>query len=186
MRSLHAAANAACIAGVGECDDDPEHDVELKQCREPSAPLGGCDLGDVHRCRDRTDADAEAADESCGDEEGDVRGERAADRRGEEQDADGEQGGPAAEAIGGPGTEQRAQHRAVQSGTHCDAMHAGAQIPQALNRLLGARDHDGIEAEQEAGERGGEGIVEQVTVADIAGDHCSGCCVCGVFHWGPT
>jgi hypothetical protein len=40
-----------------------------------------------------------------------------------------------------------------------------------LDRLLGARDHDGIEAEQEAGERGGQRPIEQAAVADIGVTH---------------
>ena len=75
--------------------------------------------------------------------------------------ADRDEGGAATESVGGPRADEGARHRAIERGAHGDPVHSGAQSPQALDRLLGAGNDDGVEAEQEARERGGQRPVEQ-------------------------
>ena len=134
----------------------PQHDVELKQRRQPPAAGGGRDLRDVQRRRDRRDADAQPADEAGDHERIDVGRQPRPHRRDEVQDANPNERPAATEAIRRPATEQRPQHRPPQRGAHGDAVHPRVEFPELLNRLLGAGDDDGIEAEEEAGEGGGE------------------------------
>ena len=94
----------------------------------------------------------------------DVPGEGASDRGDDVQHADPEQRGAATEPVGGPAADERADHRAVERGTHRDAVDAGTQSPERLDRLLGARDDDGVEAEQKAGERGGDRPVDEAAI----------------------
>ena len=69
-------------------------------------------------------------------------------------DADEEESRFAAEPIGRPAVEQRAQHRAVERGAHGEAVHTGTQAPQRLDLLLGTGDDDRVEAEGKPRKRG--------------------------------
>ncbi len=88
-------------------------------------------------------------------------GEGAAEGRDDVEDADPEQRRLAPEAIGRPAAEERAEHRAVERRAHREAVHPGAEAPERLDRLLRAGDDDRVEAEQESGERGGDGPEER-------------------------
>ena len=71
-----------------EREQDAEHDVELEQAREPAAPIGRRDLGNVNRREHRRRADREAADEAEHVERFEVPAERAAQRRHDVHEAD--------------------------------------------------------------------------------------------------
>ncbi len=98
------------------------------------------------------------ADEARGDERVDVRREaqtrprrRCRARRSRAAWACGRTGRPASRRVSEP------SHRAVERRGHRDAVHAGAQSPERLDRLLRAGDDDGVEAKQESGEGGSDG-----------------------------
>jgi len=147
-----------------ERDHDAEHDVELKHGGESPALRGRRDLRDVERRRHGAHPYADATDEPRHDEGAHVRCQGRPDGRREEQDADRDEGGAATESVGGPRADEGARHGPIERGAHGDPVHAGAQSPQALDRLLGAGDDHGVEAEQEAREGGDEGPEEQTAV----------------------
>jgi hypothetical protein len=63
----------------------------------------------------------------------------------------------APEFIRGPAAEQRAEHRAVKRRPHRQPVHPRAEVPERLDFLFGARNDDGVETKQKAGERRGDG-----------------------------
>ena len=93
-------------------------------------------------------------------ERGHIPGEAAADRRDDVEHAHAQQRGFAPEAVGRPAAQQRAEHRAVQRRGHRHAVQARAEIPERLDFLLRAGNDHGVEAEEEPGQRRGDGPKE--------------------------
>ena len=134
-----------------EGGQDAKHDVELEH---PGQTTAGCrrgDLGDVERRCDRGDTDSQAADEPGDDERPDVGRETTPDGRDEIEDANPEERRLTSQSVSRPSAAHRAHHGAIQRRGDRNAVHTGTQAPELLDRLLGTRDDDGIEAEQKAG-----------------------------------
>jgi hypothetical protein len=133
-------------------DEDTEHDVELEHPGQPPPQAGRGDLGDVEGRGHGRGPHAQAADEAREHEGELVRRETRPDRRDEVEDADPEKRLPAADTFGRPPAEERSEDGAPQSGARAEPVHEGVERPQGLDLLFRARDHDGVEAEEEAGQ----------------------------------
>lgn len=133
----------------------------MEHAGEAASFFGGGDFGDEEGGGDGGNADADAPDKAGEDKRMDVCCEGGPEGGGEVEDSDGEERFFSAEAVGGPGADQGAENRSHEGGRDCPSVHEGAEVPQFLDGLFGAGDDDGIEAEEESGEGGGDGPEEE-------------------------
>src|SRR5712672_305564 len=143
--------------GVGQIgDQNAEYNVELEHARQAAAVPGWGNLRYVQRCRDSGDANAHSADHAREYEALNIRRQRRPYRADKIEYADEQQGRAAPDSVRGHAPQERSEHGAVKGRGNRHAVEPRTQVPKDLNLLLGTRDHHGVEAEQESGERGGD------------------------------
>jgi hypothetical protein len=124
-----------------------------RPARLPSA-LGGGQLGQVHRHRDRGAADREAEDHPRRDHDREVRGEHRTQSADEEDDGQDGQRLLPAQGVIHPAGDERPDRRAEQQGAGDQALACGGQPQVGLHRLQGAVDHTRVVAEEQATQGG--------------------------------
>ncbi len=129
------------------------NDIQLADRHEQAATPGRSNLGDIDRRHDRRTADRDASNPSEEQQRIPVPSEGAANRRNEIKDGQHGQHGPSSPPIRGPAYQKRAEEGPDQRTGDREPQEIVVErvgIPQGLRR---ARDHRGIESEQERPQR---------------------------------
>ena len=142
----------------------PRKDGELVERHHASAQVRRGDLRDVERRKHRSRADRNAGDHAEDDERRVIDGERAAERRKQEDHGGHEQHLLAAVYLTGLAGASRAEHAADQNTPHGPALFERRQVENfgRLHEFDGPRNDGGVESEEQSAHRRDETDKKQI------------------------
>ena len=113
----------------------------------------GRNLGDVHRCRDRADADGHAQQQTCNVEGTHAGCDGRCDRPDNEDRARCDEAAAATDAVDNRHRYERTHHRTQQHRRHDGALADVAQVECIADVVECAGDNTGVKPEEQPGER---------------------------------